>query len=119
MSIPTDRLHNLAFTTDFDYLHVIKSGTATADNKGNSAVIPLPLGLTKPLFMVYQKGQSGFVGTDNSVIPVTGFFATASEAYIAGVNLHIVAQHSQAAGSKTITTVYYYFIFGGNYDNYA
>lgn len=106
MSIPKSKYQDISFSTDFNYLHVIKQGTFTSQY--GTYTIPLPSGYDFAFFRVFHNDMN-----EPSFITTTGGYnVTSTEAHIEpGVGLVI---NHWGDGTTPILT-FNYFIYGGDY----
>lgn len=102
MSLDINEYNQLAFSTNFNYLHVVLSGSVIT---GGTATVALPADLSNPYFRV-------FMDEGTQIIPVTGLFSTGADAYVKNGSLYM---RSFGGSNGTATKTFYYFVYGGNY----
>ena len=115
MSIPKNRWKDIAFSSIFKYLYVIKSGYVDIE-VGDSAIIELPDGYDIAMWRVFEDNTLG--GDPGEFKPTVGFFATGTDARIVpGVGLVITAYSGGGFDPDPPTIRFYYFIYGGDYSD--
>lgn len=112
MSIPSNRWKDIAFGTQFKYLHIVKQGVVTM--QPGTTTIPLPAGYNVAFFRVFQTLYDNPSGSE--LVPVGGYYNTGTDARIVpGVGLQIT-YYSGGGGGVTYPNIkFYYYIYGGDY----
>lgn len=108
MSIPEEKYKDIAFGTNFSYLHIIKEGKVTM-NVG-TVEIPLPEGYDVAFYRVYNTTPE----YPEELTPVGGYFNTGSDARIVEGNL-VITYYSGGAPVTYPDRTFHYFIYGGDY----